>query len=400
MKPVKFTVIPLLLIVVAAFLLVSRGGARATASACAWTVVSGANPGGAGNFLHGTSAVATNDIWAVGEDTTTQGATRSLVEHWNGTQWSRIASPDVGTSPNTLNAVSAISTNDAWAVGSYFDMSGVAFTLIEHWDGTKWYRIASPSPGTFSNFLNGVVALARNNVWAVGGSDNFNSSAAQTLIEHWDGTQWSVIASPTPTAGSNGLNGVAATSAKNIWAVGSQADSSNTSHTLIEHWDGTQWSIVTSPNLSPGLSTLNSVTTLSAKNAWAVGTGSAETQTLIEHWDGTQWSIVTSPNSVRSMNVIPNTGAGGSIVLTSVAAVSASNIWTVGNNSLNTSSPPATVIEHWNGTHWSIVSNPNPGSADNDLQGVTTVPGTTQVWAVGAFINSSQPGKVLIEFHC
>jgi hypothetical protein len=285
-------------------------------------------------------------------------------------------------------------------VGNYFNISGVSFTLIEHWDGSQWSKVASPSPGTFSNVLNGVMALASNDVWAVGGSDNFNSSGPVTLIEHWDGTKWSVVPSPTPTAGSNGLNGVAALSAKNIWAVGSQADSVDTAHTLIEHWDGSQWSIIASPNLTPGLSALNSVTALSAKNVWAVGTGSAENATLVEHWDGSQWSIVASPNSIQASKTVPYAGAGGSIVLTSVAAVSPINIWAVGNNSLNTSSPPATVIEHWNGKSWSVVSNPNPGSASNDLQGVTTIPGTTSIWAVGAFINTSQPGKVLFEFHC
>src|SRR5690348_5630714 len=53
------------------------------------------------------------------------------------------------------------------------------------------------------------------------------------------------------------------------------------------------WNIVPSPNVGT-TSHLNSVSVISATDVWAVGYSS--TGTLIEHWDGTSWSIVSSPN--------------------------------------------------------------------------------------------------------
>ena len=55
--------------------------------------------------------------------------------------------------------------------------------------------VPSPNIGTDSNLLQGVSALSSNNVWAVGYAGN----PAQTLIEHWNGTVWSVVPSLNPT---------------------------------------------------------------------------------------------------------------------------------------------------------------------------------------------------------
>jgi hypothetical protein len=45
------------------------------------------------------------------------------------------------------------------------------------------------------------------------------SGVRQTLIEHWNGTQWSVVPSPN-LMGNNLLRGVAIVSANDVWAVG------------------------------------------------------------------------------------------------------------------------------------------------------------------------------------
>src|SRR5207248_3047287 len=90
---------------------------------------------------------------------------QTLVEHWNGSSWSVISSPDVGTSSNSLNDVAVASGNDVWAVGYYADNS-VHKTLIEHWDGNAWSVIPSPNMGTSNNYLHGVQAAASNDVWA------------------------------------------------------------------------------------------------------------------------------------------------------------------------------------------------------------------------------------------
>jgi hypothetical protein len=64
------------------------------------------------------------------------------------------------------------------------------------------------------------------------------------------------------------------------------------------------FSVVSSPNASDLRNSLNGVTVLSADDAWAVGSyatdGDAFTATLIEHWDGSAWRVVASPNRLTT----------------------------------------------------------------------------------------------------
>ena len=71
---------------------------------------------------------------------------QTLVEHWNGSAWSVVPSPNApGTRSNSLVSVSAVAANDVWAVG--YSLIGFTHqTLIEHWDGSSWTwcRVRTP----------------------------------------------------------------------------------------------------------------------------------------------------------------------------------------------------------------------------------------------------------------
>src|SRR5947209_11172460 len=82
----------------------------------------------------------------------------------------------------------------------------------------QWSVVPSPNGSSSSN-LSGVAAVSANDIWAVGSSGN-QRSGAQTLIEHWNGSSWSVVTSPSPATGNNELFSVSAASASSIWAVG------------------------------------------------------------------------------------------------------------------------------------------------------------------------------------
>src|SRR5437899_949601 len=83
-------------------------------------------------------------------------------------------------------------TNDVWAVEYLTKPNpGGTQTLIEHWDGSQWTMVSSPNPGSVRDELYGVAAISANDVWAVGDSFNGGNSNNLTLIEHWDGTSWS-----------------------------------------------------------------------------------------------------------------------------------------------------------------------------------------------------------------
>jgi hypothetical protein len=165
---------------------------------------------------------------------------------------------------------------------------------------SSWTTGPPPSPGSFDNQLHGVAALSSCNVWAVGDYSNGGIGQRLTLAEHWNGTSWKVVRTPSP-GHINQLKAVSAFSSRDIWAVG-HADGS----TLIMHWYGSSWARVLSP--------------VSAGDAWAVGSYLAlsTTKTLIMHWDGRGWNQIVSPSR------------GSSSSLSSVAATSASNLWAVG----------------------------------------------------------------------
>jgi hypothetical protein len=361
--------------------------AGASASACvAWTGVQPPNVGAGDNKLLGVSTLSACDAWAVGSysNGTDQ---QTLIEHWNGTAWKVVKSPNPGGSSNTnvLNGVAVTSRTDAWAVGSYDSASGT-HALIEHWNGIAWKQVTSPA----GFFLGGVTALSATNAWAVGSTSN--STAIQTLILHWNGTAWKVVQSPNPAGASrqNILYSVTATSSRNAWAVGDYSPGAEL-QTLILHWDGKAWRHVPSPNQggSAQLNILKGVAAASRTSAWAVGRyDSLSQQTLIEHWNGTAWKLVKSPNPAGSGN--PN-------LLEGVTAISSSNAWAVGSyyNGIR----GATLALHWNGTAWKQVATPNPGgSATANIFNGVAATSRTNIWAVGFHFNGTV--NHTLALHC
>ncbi|HEY7418235.1 MAG TPA: TIR domain-containing protein [Ktedonobacteraceae bacterium] len=277
------------------------------------------------------SAISATDMWAVGSNYPT-GA--SLTEHWDGSSWSVVPSPSPEAS-NVLLAVSAISSNNVWAAGYQVDSSRNQQALIEHWNGSSWSIVPTPTIANGSLFY-GMKAISSTDVWAVG----YALESGQMLIEHWNGSSWNVVSSPV--VGAIGyLQGMTALSATNVWAVGWASSGPNQSeHTLIEHWNGSDWSVVSSPN-NGAICTLAAITALSATDIWAVGSsspvvGSTTIMTLIEHWDGANWSIMTSPNATGTVSELFSAGAASS-----------SDIWAVGQFFTSTSNNPQALIEHY-----------------------------------------------------
>jgi hypothetical protein len=117
-----------------------------------------------------------------------------------------------------------------------------------------------------------VTALAWDNVWAVGRSASADGPA---LILHRSGTHWSLVPSPpSPVAGTSvGLLAVSAVSASDIWAVGRHGygGSSATYRPLMQHWDGSKWSIVRSPIADAVAGGLADVTMRRSGWGWSVG---------------------------------------------------------------------------------------------------------------------------------
>jgi len=295
------------------------------------------------------------DGWAVGFSCVPDcgtGVEHTLIQHWNGTTWSRVASADRHPGIEGLSSVSAVSASDAWAVGGYFTSAGNLDTLILHWNGTTWSAVPSPNPGGGFTYLAAVTAVSATDAWAAGyvcvRHCQLDSEVDHTLILHWNGTTWSQVASPNPGANYNVLSGVTAVSAADAWAVGGFFTRAGIFRTVMLHWNGTAWSRVASPNPGTDYSVLSGVTAVSATDAWAAGyfcarhCAQAIDHTLILHWNGTAWSQVASPNQ----------GKGGNN-LAAIGASSATNAWAVGNSCANACDSTPLILR-WNGTTWSV----------------------------------------------
>jgi hypothetical protein len=266
-----------------------------------WAKVPSPDPGTTGDELTAVSADSASDAWAVGTILASGGVTDSLILHWNGTSWSQVSSPTPPNSYLNLAGVTAISASDAWAVGTYYNNTTNTYdTLILRWNGKAWSEVSSPNPdATGENRLNAVSADGAGDVWAVGTLCSIVSgvcafSDESTLILHWTGTTWAQVASPSPSTKANFLNGVSADQAttKDAWAVGWYTTTSGTDHTLALRWNGATWSRVTAPNPSASTNFLQSVATVSKSDALAVGEESSTTGvfgTLGLHWTGTKW---------------------------------------------------------------------------------------------------------------
>jgi hypothetical protein len=186
-------------------------------------------------------------VWAVGAE-----GERTLIEHWNGSTWKVVPSPNRGRGGSDLVAVAAVSSRNLWAVG-FSGAETVQHTLIEHWNGRAWKIARSPNPSAgLWDVLVAVAAASSRNVWAVGAYSNTNAGITQqTLIEHWNGRAWTQVPSPDPggTSVSSVLSGVAAISSRSAWTVGSYFDPSvRHLRTLFAHWDGHAWTQVPGPN--------------------------------------------------------------------------------------------------------------------------------------------------------
>jgi hypothetical protein len=314
-----------------------------------------------------------------------QSQPRALPNGGCGPAWRIVTSPNSSANTNILFGIVATSTSDVWAAGTYYDQNFTAQTLIEHWDGSAWTTSSSPNPGGTGNQLNGVAALAPGGAWVVGFFTDANF-IANTLVEHWDGASWNVV--PSPNIGSNGsyLQSVTALAADNIWAVGYYIDDNLVNESLVEHWDGTSWNIVNSPNRGIDGSQLYGVAAASSSDIWAVGySGQGNgVLTLIEHWDGASWSIVNSPN------------AGGSGNYLQGVAIVPETVWSVGY--YYESGHPLTLIEQWDGTSWNIVPSPNVGTIGDTLFSVSGT-AANDVWTGGAYNLNNQKGtlQTLIE---
>ena len=375
----------------------------------------------------------TDTISAQGDGVKGSAASLTCVGGWN-----VVPSPSIGNSDNNLAAVSAGSATDVWSVGSYYAPSNtnVLNTMGEHFDGTSWTEYPLPNVGPNENSLLGVSELPTGHAWAVGYFVNAEFQQ-QTLVEHYDGTTWAVVASPSPGARQNILYGVSAIADNDVWAAGAQQDASGTWHTLTEHYNGTGWSVVPAVDSGSSGNQFYAIKAVSSSSVYATGQQAGSgfpSQALVEHWNGSSWSALSPPTDTgetltpyaitgndaaltlagdRESSTVPYTtmvaaGAPGKLALVAspnngsgeqdlFAATTAADgtTWAAG---WDNNGGYQTLVEQGVKGTWSLVASPSPGSGDNGFAGIAAVPGGG-LWAVGVASGNSN-FTTLTEYHC
>jgi hypothetical protein len=332
------------------------------------------------NFqLNAVSALSPSDAWAVGN------GGRTL--HWDGTSWSPVTLPG-GSGLLSLSAVDAVSSSDVWAVGSRVKIQTpnppLTRTLIVHWDGTAWRRVPSPGPSN-TNLIPELTSVSMDSAtdgWALGDVQNRTTGADTSLMAHWNGTRWQQVTTKPGFV----FNGVASLSPTDATAAGAVQTTPSTFAAAVFRWNGTTWARTATLHAPPGVSaTVNTTATgLSAQSAtdmWATGfyrRGFGRGGNLAWHWDGTRWAVTTMPGGLP---------IGG---LLGVAAISPTDVWAVGYQRA-ANGGTRTLIVHWDGTSWTQVPAPHPrpriigpptNPPDFVLNGVSA-DSASDVWAVG-----------------
>jgi hypothetical protein len=315
-------------------------------NSCTWTQVADPVPVGAGEThttLMGMGHAAADDIWL------SPGYTRQGAAHWDGRKWTgmRLGTPPV--------SISAVSSRDAWGGGP-----------ISHWDGTRWssapgapagaYPSVSARPGsawfapnggnpdapvahwdgsqlttyklpseTAPLVISAIADVATNDAWAVGWAEN-----AGVVADHWDGATWTRIPAPAPGNYIDRTWAVTALSSSDVWMVGYAENIQGTQPTvlgLIEHWNGSAWSV----SLTSADAQFWSISAVSPTDIWAGGETANGPAAF--HWDGVTWTAANPPAA-----------ASGSEAISAIAASANGDVWAAGNDTYNPSpNPPSSA---------------------------------------------------------
>jgi len=216
----------------------------------------------------------------------------------DGTNWSVVTSPNVGSGDKFLTSVSCTSSTSCVAVGFYYSENAPWTTpaqpLAMIWDGDDWTIVDVFPTGSGDNKLNSVSCTSATSCIAVG---EYNSAAAQTLAMTWNGSIWTTVNPPNTGSGDNILTSVSCTSATSCVAVGEYNDGSNL-QALALKWEGSSWSSISAPP-GTGDNSLRAVSCVSSTVCVAVGESLTESDLipLMATWDGTNWTVFAAPTS-------------------------------------------------------------------------------------------------------
>ena len=205
------------------------------------------------------------DGWAAGGGGwgTEQGATTSILLHYDGSTWTPAQVPNVGGITSLV-----ASATEGWATGTdtILHYDGTQWSVFQHLQGVSGLSMGSPMDGWAFGFVNH--------------PNNYTSSYNE--VWHYDGSQWVQGSLPSTVNYDTEIIGLCMDSASDGWAVGfGNGNKGEKRYALYLHYTNGQWTQVQ----GPGADNLTNVFMLSANEGWAVGVGS------IMHYLNGSWTV-------------------------------------------------------------------------------------------------------------
>jgi hypothetical protein len=278
---------------------------------------------------------------------------------------------------SSLTAIDGAGANDVWAVGEAHGRNWYSRSLVAHWDGASWNLVAVPDAGR----LVALTVIQSDDAWALG----------STGLLHWDGATWSM--KPLPRGNYAALS---ASGPSDVWVAGTRpgpmiGKNSRGLSSVVAHYDGTDWTVMRTPNPGTRNNYLEGIVARSPTDVWAggyfvdLGKHAPEARSLTMHWDGENWSVVRPPNRSRSLDVIWSMGQDDT-----------GGVWALGQyrGSDHHLHP---LILRWGGRSWATVE--LRGASLWSAQAVGgSAPGP--VWVVGSPATSSFTIARCLETVC
>ncbi len=323
-----------------------------------WTVVPSPSYASGEDQIRDLTVISENVAWnVVGSD---HGA---VVQRWNGTSWTTRLGPLASDSFSAVDAAGGL----VWVGGAYYHpASGEFRSRIRRWNGSNWSVTPTPHPGGDHTRVEGIAAISATDVWAVG------SYAAATggwkpLLLHWDGASWT--RTPPPVSVTGDLYGIWAHATDDIWAVGREGDFTGAPLTL--HYDGLGWTAY--PGATPEDDNVLLDVTRSPDGLWnAAGYGE------------------TDPDPQRPLNHVlmgpPFAWGDGSPfgtvgIFNGNASLGYEDLWLAGTTPTG-AGVLRTLVKRWTTFGWDTFPTPNlPGDIEG-LNGIRRTP-AGNLWAFG-----------------
>jgi hypothetical protein len=340
-------------------------------AAASWREQFSATPSGASTWsFNAVSCAVPFSCMAVGNFNDNSGG-HLLAESLSGSTWSVVTIPDPGA--GQLTGIDCTSATSCEAVGQFVN-GATTETLAEGWNGGTWSVQTTPNPsGATSSQLSDVSCTSATQCEAVG--QFFNGATTETLAEGWNGSTWTLQTTPNPSgATSTVLNGVACPSASKCEAVG-DSESSSTTVTLAEVWNGSTWANQTIADPSGTFNELNGLSCPTKTACMAVGEGFAE------RWNGTNWAVQKIGHTRDNLNRVSCTSA--------TACMAVGGFFSEGI--LNQ------VAEQWNGKSWARRGTPITTSFDEAGLSDVSCTVSTNCAAVGFYHDPVDGDRALVE---